>query len=48
MIPKDDAIPMDCSVDEALKMVISGGAIVTAIPQLGDTEGGTDGTGRTS
>jgi uncharacterized membrane protein len=49
MIPKDEAIAMDCSVDEALKMVISGGAIVTAIPQLhgrsadgpaGDLDGG--------
>jgi uncharacterized membrane protein len=34
MIPEEDTIPMDCSVDEALKMVISGGAIVSSIPDL--------------
>ena len=34
MIPEEDSIPMDCSVDEALKMVISGGAIVTSIPAI--------------
>jgi len=34
MIPEEDTIPMDCSVDEALKMVISGGAIVTTIPAI--------------
>jgi len=34
MIPEEDTIPMDCSVDEALKMVISGGAIVTSIPAI--------------
>jgi uncharacterized membrane protein len=28
LVPKDEAIPMECSVEEALKMVISGGAIV--------------------
>lgn len=34
MIPETEAIPMKCSVDEALKMVISGGAIITDIPEL--------------
>lgn len=34
MIPENDTIPMDCSVDEALKMVISGGAIVSSIPAI--------------
>lgn len=28
MIPKEEAIPMDCTVEEALKMVISGGAVL--------------------
>ncbi len=34
MIPEEDTIPMNCSVDEALKMVISGGAITTSIPAI--------------
>lgn len=31
MIPAEDAIPMDCSVEEALKMVISGGAVIPPV-----------------
>jgi uncharacterized membrane protein len=34
MIPEEDAMPMNCSVEEALKMVISGGAIITSIPAI--------------
>jgi uncharacterized membrane protein len=34
MIPEEDAIPMSCSVEEALKMVISGGAIISSIPAI--------------
>lgn len=31
VVPEDDAIPMDCPVEEALKMVISGGAYLPEI-----------------
>ena len=34
MIPEEDATPMNCSVEEALKMVISGGAIISSIPAI--------------
>jgi uncharacterized membrane protein len=34
MVPEEDTIPMDCSVEEALKMVISGGAIISSIPAI--------------
>ncbi len=34
MIPEEDVIPMKCSVEEALKMVISGGAIISSIPAI--------------
>ena len=34
MLPEEDVIPMNCSVEEALKMVISGGAIISSIPAI--------------
>ena len=34
MVPEEDTIPMNCSVEEALKMVISGGAIISSIPAI--------------
>ncbi len=34
MIPEEDSTPMNCSVEEALKMVISGGAIISSIPAI--------------
>jgi uncharacterized membrane protein len=44
MVPEKDAIPMKCSVEEALKMVISGGAIISTIPKIGSPpEGGRGG-----
>lgn len=30
MVPEDDTAPMNCSIEEALKMVISGGAVLPA------------------
>lgn len=47
MIPEADTIPMDCSVDEALKMVISGGAIVSFIPAIDATMKAAERPGRT-
>jgi uncharacterized membrane protein len=46
MIPEEDTIPMDCSVDEALKMVISGGAIVSSIPAIDAAREAAEKTGR--
>jgi uncharacterized membrane protein len=34
MIPEEDAIPLNCSVDDAMKMVISGGAFIPFIKNL--------------
>jgi uncharacterized membrane protein len=34
MIPEKEAIPLDCSPDDALKMVISGGAFIPYIKQI--------------
>ena len=34
MVPEEDTTPMNCSVEEALKMVISGGAIISSIPAI--------------
>lgn len=34
MVPEEDAVTMDCSVEEAVKMVISGGAVLPAIPPI--------------
>lgn len=34
MIPEEEAIPLDCSPDDALKMVISGGAFIPFIKTL--------------
>ncbi len=34
MIPEEDAIPLDCTVEDALKMVISGGAVISFIPRI--------------
>jgi uncharacterized membrane protein len=46
MIPEEDTIPMNCSVDEALKMVISGGAIVSSIPAIDAAREAAEKTGR--
>lgn len=43
MIPEEEAIPLDCSVDDALKMVISGGAFIPFIKNLDITDGSTNG-----
>jgi len=32
MIPEEDTEPMGCSVEEAVKMVISGGAVIPSVP----------------
>ncbi len=34
MIPEEEAIPLDCSPDDALKMVISGGAFIPFIKHI--------------
>lgn len=34
MIPEEDTEPMTCSIEEAVKMVISGGAVIPAIPPI--------------
>lgn len=34
MIPEEETEPMECSIEEAVKMVISGGAVIPAIPPI--------------
>lgn len=34
MIPEEDTEPMGCSIEEAVKMVISGGAVIPAMPSI--------------
>jgi len=34
MIPEEDPEPMGCSIEEAVKMVISGGAVIPTIPPI--------------
>jgi uncharacterized membrane protein len=48
MIPEEDTIPMNCSVEEALKMVISGGAIATSIPAIDAARRAAEGAGDTA
>jgi len=48
MIPEEDTIPMDCSVEEALKMVMSGGAIISSIPAIDAAREAAEGTGDTA
>ena len=47
MVPEEDTIPMNCSVEEALKMVISGGAIISSIPAIDAVREAARGTGGT-
>ena len=47
MLPEEDVIPMNCSVEEALKMVISGGAIISSIPAIDAAREAAKGTDRT-
>lgn len=38
MIPEHEAIPLECTIEEALKMVISAGAVMSPMYALGSTE----------
>ena len=36
MVPEEEVTPMNCSMEDALKMVISGGAVLPKVKNLGD------------
>jgi len=38
MVPDDEVTPMNCSMEDALKMVISGGAVLPRVDNLGDID----------
>lgn len=46
IVPEEDTIPMRCGVEEALKMVISGGAVIPYSPVIDDSpQAGAEGRG---
>lgn len=47
MVPEEDTTPMNCSVEEALKMVISGGAIISSLPAIDAAREAAEGAART-
>lgn len=46
MIPESEAIPLECTIEEALKMVISAGAVMSPIYSCGSAERLEDGGGK--